>query len=236
MSAITRRLFITGTDTDVGKTYAAVELLKYFANQQLTTVGLKPVASGCQWHTDGWRNDDALQLQQHATFFLPYEWVNPFAFEFPIAPHIAAQLEQQSLTVSHIVKACAPALKQAADIGIIEGAGGWCLPLTHSETMADVVGAWGAAVILVVGMRLGCLNHALLTEQVILSDERVALVGWIANCVTESMPYLAENIATLQARMRSPYLGMIPYQQTAQFEGRLLTNIIDAHDRNFTGV
>ncbi|NKB46798.1 MAG: dethiobiotin synthase [Legionellales bacterium] len=236
MQTVARRLFITGTDTDVGKTYATVELLTYFAQQGLTTVAIKPVATGGVCLSDGWRNDDAVQLQHHATRCLPYEEVNPIVFEPPIAPHIAAQLVQQSLTASQIVEACLPALNQSVDVAVMEGAGGWLLPLTDQTTMADVVGELQAAVILVVGMRLGCLNHALLTEQAILHDERIKLLGWIANCVSQTMPYRQQNIQTLQSMMRSSCLGVIPYQQPAQFDQQLVTRVTDLHHRHFASV
>jgi dethiobiotin synthetase len=216
------RIFITGTDTNVGKTYVAVELLQYLARRGFSTIGLKPVATGCQRQATELYNSDALALQQHATEPLPYERVNPIAFVEPVAPHIAAQKQNKSLDTDFILQTCSPALNHPADIVVIEGAGGWYLPLNHQQTMAEVVVQWQASVILTVGMRLGCLNHALLTCRAI-RQSGVPLLGWIANCIDEQMPYLTENIATLRAMMDCAYLGLIPYNQSARFDDRLDT-------------
>jgi dethiobiotin synthetase len=215
-----RRLFITGTDTDVGKTYVAVELLKYLARYGFSTIGLKPIATGCQRQAAGLYNSDALKLQQYATESLPYELVNPIAFVQPVAPHIAAQTQNKSLSRDFILQACFPALNYPADVFVIEGAGGWYLPLNHRQTMAEVVVKWQASVILTVGMRLGCLNHALLTYRAI-RQSGAPLLGWVANCIDEQMPYLNENIATLRTMMDCTYLGLIPYNQLAQFDDTL---------------
>jgi dethiobiotin synthetase len=189
-------IFITGTDTGVGKTYVSEKLLQQYKNQGLKTIGLKPIASGCETINGKLYNQDALILQNAATIKLDYDLVNPFAFEPPIAPHIAAGLNNTSLTIENLCKKIKPALDVPADIRIIEGAGGWLLPLNTQETMADFVIQQNFAVILVVGMRLGCINHALLTARA-MQAANVNCIGWIANCMEPNMPYLSENIETL---------------------------------------
>lgn len=196
-------IFITGTDTGVGKTYISTRLLKHYNEQGLKTIGLKPVASGCELLNGKLYNDDALALQQAASIKLDYDWVNPFAFEPPIAPHIAAMQENKSITIASLSEKLAPALNTPADVRIIEGAGGWLLPLNERETMADFVAQENFAVILVVGMRLGCLNHALLTAHA-MQAANINCLGWIANCIDPNMPYLQENIATLKQRLAIP--------------------------------
>lgn len=196
-------IFITGTDTGVGKTYISTRLLNHYNEQGLKTIGLKPVATGCDLLNGKLYNDDALALQQAASIKLDYDWVNPFAFEPPIAPHIAAMQENKSITIASLSEKLMHALNTPADIRIIEGAGGWLLPLNERETMADFVAQENFAVILVVGMRLGCLNHALLTAHAI-HTAKVNCIGWIANCIDPNMPHLQENIATLKQRLTIP--------------------------------
>lgn len=211
--------FVTGTDTDVGKTYVTVGLLKLFKNQGFSTVGIKPVASGCDDLSNGLRNNDVLLLQNHATVQLPYELINPIAFKMPIAPHIAASKSNISLTAEILVSGCQAALSESSEIVIIEGAGGWYAPLNINQTMADFVKQLGLEVILVVGIRLGCLNHALLTYQAILND-KITLKGWIANCIDSKMDFIDENIQTLSNKIKAPFLGKVPF-------GGLAENFID---------
>ena len=206
-----KRLFITGTNTDCGKTTVACQLLQHFNQLGKKTVGIKPVASGAELTDEGLRNEDALALQYYSSLKLPYSSVNPFVFEPPIAPHIAAQQAKKSLSVEILLKACEQALKTEADLIIIEGAGGWLVPLNEEETLADFAKSVEASMILVVGMTLGCLNHALLTEQS-MRQMKVKIGGWIANEIDPSMQCRDENLSTLQNRLQLPYLGNIPYQ------------------------
>ena len=203
-------LFIAGTDTDVGKTLIAAGLLKAFADKGLTTCALKPVAAGCTLQGETLCNTDALLLQEVATVKLPYSQVNPVALVEPCAPHIAASLEGRRLQVARLEGFCRGVLMQRAKVCVIEGAGGWRVPLNDREMMSDLVKALNAPVVLVVGMRLGCLNHALLTAEAIARDG-VPLVGWVANCIDAEMPHLNENVETLKRMMPAPCLGVVPH-------------------------
>ncbi len=201
--------FITGTDTDVGKTVVAVGVLKKLSQMGKTTCALKPVAAGCEEQAGTFQNDDALQIQSAATTSLPYSQVNPIALERACAPHIAAQYENRRLQLSRIEGICRGVLMQKADVCIVEGAGGWRVPLNERESLSQLAVALKSPVILVVGMRLGCLNHALLTAEAIMRDG-VPLAGWVANTLAEPMPYLEENIESLHQRLPAPCLGIIP--------------------------
>ncbi len=212
---MSKKIFITGTDTEVGKTYISCQLLKYFNNKNLSTVALKPIASGCD---ETLKNQDAVLLSQEASVKLEYAKINPFIFKEPIAPHIAAANEGKSLTVASVMKAIQEPLQSKADICIIEGAGGWYVPLNSKETYSDVVKTAELNVILVVGMKLGCINHALLSVKAILND-KVKLLGWIANCVDPKMQQLDENIATLRTMLPVPCLGVAGYGEDIDFAG-----------------
>lgn len=203
--------FITGTDTEVGKTTISVALLKHFQQQGKTTIGLKPIASGAEIIDGQFRNEDGLKLQQAATEKLPYDVVNPICLNAAIAPHIAASQQGVSVSVDRLQQACAANLALEADIRLVEGAGGWFVPLGVNETLADFVCANQWPVILVVGMRLGCINHALLTAAAI-QQAGLKLAGWVANCIEPSMPVLEENITTLQERIDAPCWGVVPFQ------------------------
>ncbi|HYF97868.1 MAG TPA: dethiobiotin synthase [Coxiellaceae bacterium] len=211
---MTKRLFITGTHTDAGKTYAACALLNSFNQRGFSTLGLKPVASGAIMTADGLRSQDALALQSASSLKLDYQHVNPFLFEPPIAPHIAAQAAQQNLSVKNLMAACETALEQNVDCIVIEGAGGWLVPLNDQEYLADFAEALAAEIILVVGMRLGCINHALLTLRDI-EQRGLSLAGWIANCIDPDMLHLEENIEFLQAHISAPLLATLPHQAEA---------------------
>lgn len=202
---MTKRYFITGTDTGVGKTFFSCQWLAQLKQAGRKTIALKPLASGCVTTPNGLRNDDALLLQAAASIALPYAAVNPFAFEPAIAPHIAAALQGTTLQAKMLAQAIMPALKIAADCYVIEGAGGLLMPLNATETWIDFIREIEADIILVVGMRLGCLNHALLTYEAI-RQSGCTLTGWVANPLDPAMPYLAENIATLKARFMAPLL------------------------------
>jgi dethiobiotin synthetase len=197
-------VFITGTDTGVGKTHVATGLLSAARGLGIKACGFKPVASGCRRTPAGLRNADATALQRAAGTALPYERVNPYAFAPAIAPHLAAQeagvrIEQRVLDRAY------RALAREHDLLLVEGAGGWQVPLGRRWSFADWVSAQGWPVVLVVGMRLGCLNHALLSAESI--SRRSPLLGWIASEVPPRQARLDENIRELQRRMPAPMLG-----------------------------
>lgn len=205
-------VFVTGTDTDAGKTVAAVALLQALQQHGLRCLASKPIAAGASQTEHGLRNSDALHLQQAAGALQAYEQVNPHCFAAPIAPHIAAQQQGQRLQGSAIAASLRQLQAQPADYRVIEGAGGWLLPLNERETLADVITELGIPVVLVVGLKLGCLNHALLTVADI-ERRGLRLVGWIANQPQpEAMTCQTENIALLKARINAPCLGVLPYQ------------------------
>ena len=207
------KYFITGTDTEIGKTYASVGLLKAFNRLNYTTLGLKPVASGIL--AGDLFPTDTVALHEAASIKIPLEEMTPFAFHLATAPHIAAHQLQQDLNLSSLNEACHTALQKNADIFIIEGFGGWFAPLNHQETMADFVKHHCFNVILVVGMRLGCLNHAMLTEKAI-QQAGLKPTGWIANCIHPNMLFLEENIDTLQQCLTMPFLGTIGFREKAE--------------------
>jgi dethiobiotin synthetase len=202
--------FITGTDTDVGKTVVATALLKHFNNKGLSTAGFKPIAAGCEQSGNGLQNADALHLWRNSSAHLTYEQVNPFAFEPPIAPHIAAKLVGQTLTVDKLSQAYQPIKAQNSDVIVVEGAGGWCLPINDETFLYQWVEREQFAVILVVGIKLGCLNHALLTQAFILS-QGLKIRGWVANIVAPETLHIDENIATLKRQMSAPLLATVPF-------------------------
>jgi len=204
-----KSFFVTGTDTHVGKTLIAAGLLWAAKDKGLTTAALKPVAAGCANTEQGLRNSDALLLQSVITAPLSYEQINPYALQAPIAPHIAAGLEGRSLSVDRLSGFCRGVLAQG-DLVLLEGAGGWRVPLNSRETLADLAKNLRLPVIMVVGMRLGCINHALLTYEAIVRDG-LPLAAWVANCVDADMPALEENIQTLRAGIAAPCLGVIPF-------------------------
>ncbi len=200
--------FIAGTDTDVGKTVVTAGLLEAANKIGLSTIGMKPVAAGCQQTEAGLRNEDALLLQKAMSVNLPYEQINPVALEPAIAPHIAADQVGKRLLASQLAGYCRGVMMQPADIMLIEGAGGWRVPLNRSETLAGLAKELQLPVILVVGMKLGCINHALLTVEAIRRDG-LMMAGWVANQCHE-MDCYDENLATLKELIGAPCLGEIP--------------------------
>lgn len=205
-----KTFFLTGTDTDAGKTFVASALLKAAEKQGKSTLAMKPVAAGCLQTDNGLRNDDALTLQQAMSLHLPYEQINPVALEPAIAPHIAAVQAGRNITVSRLAGFCRGVMMQRADFALIEGAGGWRVPLNRRETLADLARELQLPVILVVGMRLGCINHALLTAEAIVRDG-LSLAGWVANRLDPSMSCYTENFDTLKRWLPFPCLGELPY-------------------------
>jgi dethiobiotin synthetase len=204
------KIFVTATNTDTGKTYVSTGLLKALNQNNYRTVGLKPLASGCIQTKNGLCSEDALALQAAASVRLPLHVINPFAFEPAIAPHIAAMQQGLALNLAALCAQMQPAFHYPADIYLIEGAGGLYLPLNHQETMAEFIIAEQCKVILVVGMRLGCINHALLTARAMQADG-LQVLGWIANCLDPSMLSLNENIAALKQMLPIPCLAVLPY-------------------------
>ena len=205
--------FIAGTDTDAGKTLIATGLLAAANQRGLRTVAMKPVAAGCEETEQGLRNGDALELLEAMSEQLPYERVNPVALQAAIAPHIAAQQEGRRLLVSQLVGYCRGVMMQPADLLLIEGAGGWRVPLNRNETLAGLVRELQLPVILVVGMKLGCINHALLTAEAIARDG-LSLAGWVANCRDPDMVVFEENLATLRDLIHAPCLGVVPHLES----------------------
>lgn len=208
---IAKGFFIVGTDTGVGKTVVSTALLIMLANQGFRTVAIKPIASGCLPTPLGLRNDDALTLQKHATHKIDYAQINPFAFAEPIAPHIAAAKSNTELIVAEVLTKTAHALSSNVDYIVIEGAGGLYVPLNNQETMADLIKAYNYPVILVVGIKLGCINHALLTLEYIYNSN-IKIAGWVANVIAPNMQYIDENVDSIKHRVVLPLLGVIPYQ------------------------
>ena len=196
--------FVTGTDTGVGKTLVSCALLHAFAKENKHVAGFKPVAAGCD---DDGLNDDAKALRAASTVSLSYEHVNPYCLHAAIAPHIAARQENVRIELPHIVTAYRN-LATRAEVVITEGAGGFLVPLNEEQDGADLAKQLGLPIIVVVGMRLGCLNHALLTVRAI-EESGLECAAWVANVLDDKMTALSENIATLQQRIAAPLLGII---------------------------
>ena len=205
-----RSFFITGTDTDAGKTIVTAGLLAAANKAGKRTIGLKPVAAGCEDTPEGLRNSDAVLLQETASVKLSYDQVNPIAFEPAIAPHIAAMREGRMMSGERIAAYCRGAMMQPADLVLVEGAGGWRVPLSYRETMAQIPKSLQVPVILVVGMKLGCINHALMSAESISRDD-IPLAGWIANRVDADMECYEENRDTIANMLRAPLLAEIPH-------------------------
>lgn len=182
---MSRAFFVAGTDTDVGKTVASKAILHALAAREVKTIGYKPVAAGSEKTAEGWRNSDALHLQAAATVDVAYEDVNPYALELPASPHIAAKHEQVTIDYALLSDKLAQH-KQNADVVLVEGAGGWRVPISDEESLSTWVQQEQLPVILVVGIKLGCLSHALLTAEVIKSDG-LNLIGWVANRVNPGL-------------------------------------------------
>ena len=209
-----RGWFVTGTDTEVGKTRVATALLAALNNAGERTAAMKPIACGARMTTGGLRHDDAELLLQHASVRHDYASVNPYVFAPPIAPHIAAAAVSCTIQIDTIAQQFQRLTRPPVTAIVVEGAGGWAVPIDVEQTMDIIPVRLGLAAILVVGMRLGCLNHALLTVAAI-AARGVPLAGWVANTITPDMPQLAANIATLRARIPAPLLATLPYDRTA---------------------
>jgi dethiobiotin synthetase len=204
-----RDFFVTGTDTGVGKTFVAAALLRCLREAGVKVAGMKPIAAGAVAGPEGPANEDALLLQAESSARHPYATVNPCLFEAAIAPHIAAAETGVAINTDRIVAAHA-ALRASADVVIAEGAGGFLVPLDAERSCAEVPALLGMDVILVVGLRLGCLNHALLTAEAI-ATRGLALAGWAGNCIDPDFARREANIRTLEARIAAPCLGIVPW-------------------------
>ena len=204
-----RAVFIAGTDTGIGKTHAACALLHALRAAGHAACGMKPVASGCVDAGEGLRNDDALALQAAGSTPQPYALINPVALRDPLSPHLAAAHDGVTIALAPL-RAAFEQLAESHDAVVVEGVGGWLVPLAPGLFAADIAREWRLPVILVVGMRLGCLNHALLSARAIGADG-CRLVGWIGNLVDPQMDALDENLATLRELLPAPCLGVLPH-------------------------
>ncbi|MBI4808376.1 MAG: dethiobiotin synthase [Nitrosomonadales bacterium] len=199
--------FVTGTDTGVGKTLLSCALLHAFSAQGKRAVGFKPVAAGCD---DDDHNEDAQRLRAASGIQAAYGQINPYCFPRAIAPHLAARHAGVRIDFSRILASYHELAGQSDEV-VVEGAGGFCVPLNEKQDSADLAKQLDLPVILVVGMRLGCINHALLTVRAI-ADHQLECAGWVANVLDADMPALQENIEALRERIAAPLLGIVPYQ------------------------
>ncbi|QDQ74799.1 dethiobiotin synthase [Pseudoluteimonas lycopersici] len=205
--------YVSGTDTGIGKTHSSAALLHSLRARGMRAVGMKPVASGCERIDGAWKNEDALALIEASDPRPIYADCNPFALPLPLAPELAArdagvEVELQSILDAHA------RLAASADVVVVEGVGGWAAPLSAELMQADLVRALGLPVVLVVGLRLGCLNHALLSARAIAADG-CRLVGWIANAIDPDMDAVEDNIAMLATRLQAPCWGRLPFDPAA---------------------
>jgi dethiobiotin synthetase len=204
-----RDFFVTGTDTGVGKTLVSSALLRALRQRGRSVAGMKPLASGSDPAPEGLRNEDALALQAESSRRWPYEVVNPYAFAPPIAPHLAAAEAGVEVRLERILS-CFRELRDGSETVVVEGAGGFLVPLGPGRSFADLPRAMGLEVVLVVGLRLGCLNHAFLTAEAI-AHRGLKLAGWAGSLVDPGFERLPENLASLRMGLSAPCLGVIPH-------------------------
>lgn len=202
-NSMTNAFFVTGTDTEVGKTHVSCLLLKQYAAKGLKVIGMKPIAAGCEWVNGEWVNEDVQKLIAASNVKAPLDLINPYCFKEPIAPHLAAEKVGVTIEIQTIVNAFKQ-LQTMADVVIVEGAGGFLVPLNAKANMADLAIALGLPTILVVGLRLGCINHTLLTVEAI-KARALVLHGWVANHIDPKMEVQQENILTITQQ-----LGLAP--------------------------
>lgn len=208
--------FVIGTDTNVGKTYVASALVKYFVSAGAKTVGMKPIASGCELDENNeLLNEDVAALSAASNIQAPLDLINPYRFTPAIAPHIAAQQAGVVINLDNI-KHQYQQLSALAEVVIVEGAGGFLVPLNQTETLADLAVRLNIPIILVVGMKLGCINHSLMTVEAI-ETCGLKLAGWVANQIDPHMCMFEENLASLQQRIAAPCLSVVHWQSEAQF-------------------
>ncbi|MGD9170847.1 MAG: dethiobiotin synthase, partial [Candidatus Thiodiazotropha sp.] len=206
---MTNGLFVTGTDTGCGKTEITLGIMRNLQQQGESVLGMKPVASGGVVTEEGLRNEDALRIQAQCSREIGYSSVNPLVYQPPISPHLAAKAEGQPIRLDDILQGYHD-LQEQADRVVVEGVGGWHVPLGDSITLADLARGLDLPMIMVVGMRLGCLNHALMTAECILNSG-VQLKGWVANLVDPEMQAIEDNINTLRSWLPAPCLGEVPF-------------------------
>jgi dethiobiotin synthetase len=214
---MTRRaagIFISGTDTGIGKTLVAVSFVRALVRHGLRVAVMKPIASGAEHTLAGLRNPDALALAEASNVEVPYAALNPYCFEPAISPHIAAE-EAGIVVNAGVIKDRFEALRANADFVVVEGAGGWYAPISGSLAMADLPLLLDIPVLLVVGLRLGCLNHALLTRRSIDACD-AEFAGWVGNCIDPAMKRREENLATLERTLQCPPLAVFPFEPDAQ--------------------
>lgn len=205
--------FVSGTDTGIGKTYASAALLRHWRGQGARVLGMKPVASGCELTDSGLKNEDALQLIAAADAQVPYETINPFALRDPLAPELAAANDGVQITLAPIETAYA-ALRTASDHVLVEGVGGWLSPITTTMDQKDIAHALNLPVIMVVGVRLGCVHQARATARAIVGDG-CRLAGWIANEIDPEMDAFAENLAILERVLERPPMAVLRFDAGA---------------------
>lgn len=216
MTATPKRVavFVAGTDTGVGKSMVAATLLAAARQHGCSTSAMKPVASGCELIDGELRNEDALLLQKYCSLDLAYEQINPLALRAAVAPHLAARQEGRQITLQRLVGFARAVLAERADFTVVEGAGGWRVPVNDRDYLSGLPQALQLPVVLVVGVRLGCINHAVLTAEAIAADG-IPLLGWVANHLSADMPLAAENMDTLKQLLPAPCLGELPWQAGA---------------------
>ena len=222
-----KRFFVTGIDTDAGKTYVTVGLLKAAKRAGLKSIGLKPIAAGADRVDGNLRNDDALLIQHASSVKLAYEQVHPVVLEEAVAPHVAAMKEGRLVTASRLEGYIKGALLTPHELALVEGAGGWRVPLNDREMLSDVAKTLDFPIILVVNMKLGCLKHALLTAEAIARDG-LTLAGWIANTGPEIMSCYDENVATLSSMLSAPLLGALPWCKNDEDVAKVFDELLSA--------
>ena len=208
MPADARAWFVAGTDTEIGKTLVASALTHACAARGWRTAAMKPVAAGADLRGGELHNDDVARLAVADSAALPRSWTTPYLLREAAAPHVAAALEGVQFDPAHLL-ACYRRVANAADAVVVEGVGGFRVPLTDGFDTADMAQVFALPVVLVVGMRLGCISHALLTAEAI-AARGLPLAGWVANTLDAAMPHLDANIAALAARLPAPLLGRVP--------------------------
>ena len=208
--------FISGTDTNVGKTEITCALMRVISNQDKTVVGMKPISAGVDKIREGYLNKDVDKIMNAASFSYDISKVNSYSFDEPIAPHIAADKVNCSIDFN-LIQNNLNQIKEKADYVFIEGAGGHEVPLDKTRTMADLVTSLDIPIILVVGIRLGCINHSILTINSILNRKQ-KLFGWVANCIDKDMSEIDKNISYLKEKIPSPLIGIVPYQENIDTE------------------
>jgi dethiobiotin synthetase len=204
-------VFVTGTDTEVGKTWCSIGLVEAAVASGRRVGVMKPVAAGALATADGWRNDDALALQQAANRGQPYEWINPYCLREPMSPHLAAKIDDVRIDFDHL-HSIYRQIAADSDWVLVEGAGGWLAPLTDTLSIADLAARLALPVLMVVGMRLGCLNHAQLTWQAI-AARGLPRAGWIANVIDRDVAALDAQVETLTQRLGCAPLARVGWRE-----------------------